>query len=50
MLLTLMLAQSGWSVVAGPGEKPMIMVNYKGEEKQIICQDEGYRQGLPQVI
>ena len=29
----------------GPGEKPMNMINYKGEEKQIICQDEGYRWG-----
>jgi hypothetical protein len=29
--------------MAGPGEKPMNVVNYKGEEKQIICQDEEYR-------
>jgi L1 cell adhesion molecule like protein len=32
-----------FKAVAGRREKPMIMVNYKGKEKQFICQDEGYR-------
>ncbi|MCI77709.1 heat-shock protein, partial [Trifolium medium] len=28
-----------FKVIAGPGEKPMICVNYKGEEKQFASEE-----------